>query len=144
MSRVLFTLVALSASLSAFPNVRPRAHFLPRPCQGFTEVSADTTTPADGPLAKAHLRWLGGSGPGYPASLRNAAVDGDVVATYVVDTLGHVMRNTALITTESNRAFGQAVCEFLNRARLAPVTIDGRKRSMRVLDAHFKFSFGKP
>ena len=144
MFRVLFTVVAFSASLSAFTSVRPPDARGPRPCGGLIDVKADTSMPADGPFAKAHLRWLGGKGPRYPVSLRNAREDGEVVATYVVDTLGHVMRNTAQITAESDRAFGQAVCTFLASATVVPVTIDSRKRTVRVLDAHFKFRIGQP
>ena len=144
MFRVLFTAMAFSAAVSASTAFRAHDPRVPRPCGELIDVTADTTTAADGPFAKAYLRWRVGTGPRYPASLRNGHPDGEVVATYVVDTLGHVMRNTAQITAESNRAFGQAVCTFLANATVIPVTLDGRKRTMRVLDAHFKFRFGEP
>lgn len=132
-------MMTFSATLSAFPRGSPQDPRIPRPCVGLIDAKADTTTLADAPFAKAQLRPLGGKGPRYPASLRNAREEGDAVATYVVDTLGHVMRNTAQITAESDRAFGESVCTFLASAKFVPVTIDGRKWTMRVLDQHFKF-----
>lgn len=139
MLRVLSTMTAFTVALSAFTHVDARNPRTPRPCAGLIDVHADTTTLADAPFAKAQLRPVGGRGPRYPVHLRNAREPGDVVATYVVDTLGHVMRNTAQITSESDRAFGASVCTFLATARFLPVTIDGRKLTMRVIDQHFKF-----
>lgn len=139
MFRVLFATMTFTAVLSAFPRVGPPDPRIPRPCAGLVDVKADTTTLADAPFAKAQLRPLGGKGPRYPVLQRNAREDGEAVATYVVDTLGRVMRNTAQITAESDRAFGESVCAFLASAKFVPVTIDGRKWTMRVLDQHFKF-----
>lgn len=132
-------MTAFTVVLSAFTHTESRALPTPRPCTASIDMQADTTTLANAPFAKAHLRPLGGQGPRYPVELRNARQQGEVVATYVIDTLGHVVRNTTQITSESDRAFGTSVCTFLARARFEPVTVDGRKLTMRVLDQHFKF-----
>jgi TonB family protein len=132
-------MMAFTAALSASTRDDPRDRRTRRPCAELIDVHADTTTLADSPFAKAQLRPLDGKGPRYPVHLRNAREEGDVVATYIIDTLGHVMRSTAEITAESDRAFGESVCTFLASAKFVPIPIGGRKRTVRILDQHFKF-----
>ena len=114
-----------------------------RPCRGTVLVEADTTVGQLGPGTQTLLQWsFDVSGPEYPEDLRSLR-EGKVTARFVVDTNGRVVSGTASILFESNRGFGQSVCRFLQRARLRPVPVDGRKRSVAVSAAKFSFSFGQ-
>ena len=55
--------------------------------------------------------------------------------------MGHIVPKTAQILEETHREFGREVCLFLDRAKFAPIVIDGRKRVVRVTDAPFAFHF---
>lgn len=114
-----------------------------RPCGGTVLMEADTTVARLGPETQTLLQWtFGVPGPEYPADLRSLR-EGQVTARFVVDTNGRVVNGTASILSESHRGFGQSVCRFLERVRLRPVPVDGRKRSVAVSAAPFLFSFGR-
>lgn len=112
----------------------------PRACTRLAVVEADTTVDATAtnPTHLLHQRSAGG--PRYPIDLRDQRVQGDVRATYVVDTLGRVVRGSAGILEESHPAFGQAVCAHLSTVAFDPVVIAGKRVSVRVVGARFLFS----
>jgi TonB family protein len=114
-----------------------------RPCGGTVVMETDTSVPRLGPETESLLQWaLSVPGPEYPAELRSLR-EGQVIARFAVDTNGRVVQGTAFIISESHRGFGQSVCQFLKRARLRPVPIDGRKRTVTVSTAPFRFSIGR-
>jgi hypothetical protein len=125
----------LTASLQWFP---PTPDSL-RACTTLAAVEADTTvdvTPT-GPSPLLHQRSFGG--PRYPTDLRNRHVEGDVRASFVVDTLGRVLRGTTGILDESHHAFGESVCEYLRSAEFAPIVLGGRRVSVRFVGMGFHF-----
>lgn len=131
-------LMSLIASMSLGPVPQQ-----PRSCRGTVLMEADTTVARLGPETETLLQWtFGVPGPEYPADLRSLR-EGQVMARFVVDTNGRVVKGTATILSESHRGFGQSVCRFLERARLRPVPVNGRKRSVTVSAAPFTFSIGR-
>jgi TonB family protein len=116
----------------------------PRPCAGTVVMDTDTTVARLGPETESLLQWtMSVPGPEYPAELRSQREAGQVIARFVVDTNGRVVRGTAMILSESHRGFGRSVCQFLTRAKLRPLPVDGRKRSVTVSASPFEFSFGR-
>lgn len=104
----------------------------------------DTTVARLGPETESLLQWtMSVPGPEYPAELRSQRKGGQVIARFAVDTNGRVVRGTAVILSEPHRGFGRSVCQFLTRAQLRPVPVDGRKRSVTVSASPFEFSFGR-
>ena len=135
----LFQLVVLALVQPLGPSAQP-----PRACRGNVVVQADTTVARLDAATESLLQWtLSSGGPEYPAELRSARQEGEVMARFVVDTTGRVVIGTATIITESHRGFGQSVCQFLARARFQPVPVGGRKRSVAVTAAPFRFSLGQ-
>lgn len=134
-SQLLFLLISSIGK----PSQQP-----PRPCAGTVVMETDTTVARLGPETESLLQWtMSVPGPEYPAELRSQGKAGQVIARFAVDTNGRVVRGTAVILSESNRGFGRSVCQFLTRAQLRPVPVDGRKRSVTVSSSPFDFSFGR-
>ena len=132
----MFRLVLLTSGVLVFtpPEVSPR------PCTSLSVVEVDTTVDvsATGPSRLLHQRSSGG--PRYPIDLRNQRVQGEVRASFVVDTLGRVARGSSGILEESHHAFGQSVCEFLRNAEFEPVVVGGKRVSVRFVGMRFMFT----
>ena len=133
----MFRFVLLASGMLPFspPGAAPRA------CSSrLAVVEVDTTVDAATMNPSQFLRPRSAGGPRYPTDLRDQRVQGDVRATFVVDTLGRVVRGSSGILEESHPAFGQAVCTFLNTAAFAPVVIDGKRVAVRIVGMRFAFS----
>ncbi len=126
----------LTGSLLLFPSPT----ISPRACTKLSAMAADTTidVTATGPSQFLHQRSDGG--PRYPIDLRNQRVWGDVRASFVVDTLGRIIRGSTGILEESHHAFGQSVCEFLRNAEFDPIVLDGKRVTVRVVGMRFRFT----
>ena len=112
-----------------------------RPC-GAVRVAAapvDTVVDAGTGAQSSLLHFVVHNGPQYPIPLRNARIDGEVRVSFTVDTTGHVVPGSAEVVAESHAAFGQSVCDFLERARLAPIVLGGRRTTVRVINQPFRF-----
>jgi TonB family protein len=72
------------------------------------------------------VAWPGSVSPRYPATLRNAGVQGDVLAQFVVDTVGWVMPGTLRILRSSDTLFAQAVHTVIDSLRFTPARRAGR------------------
>ncbi len=70
--------------------------------------------------------------PRYPASLRQAGIEGAVKILVVVDTSGRAVMNTIKLISSSNNLFAAAAVEVLPRLRFYPAERDGVKVSMIV------------
>jgi protein TonB len=71
---------------------------------------------------------LPGSGaPRYPDGLRAAGIEGDVMAQFVVDTMGRVDVTTLRILQSTHAQFDDAVRAALHRLRFLPAEARGRK-----------------
>lgn len=64
--------------------------------------------------------------PRYPATLRAAGVEGEVLVQFVVDTLGRVERESITILRAAHGAFADAVIAWLSRNRYTPAEVGGR------------------
>jgi len=85
---------------------------------------------------------LGNAAPNYPSMLQSQNVSGQVMAQFVVDTLGHVETGTFKVIESSHELFTQAVRQVLPRLRFAPAEVGGRKVK-QLVQQPFVFSLGK-
>ena len=65
--------------------------------------------------------------PRYPVELREARIEGRVVARFVVDTTGRVIMATVNVDAADHPAFGVAVVEALRRSRFQPAEFRGQR-----------------
>jgi outer membrane biosynthesis protein TonB len=63
--------------------------------------------------------------PAYPAMLEESGISGQVLAQFVVDTLGHVEPGSFRVTQSDNDLFTGAVRAALPRMRFYPAEVDG-------------------
>ena len=75
---------------------------------------------ADGPL------------PDYPASLRTAGIEGNVVAEFVVNADGTAIPRSVRILSSTNDLFAESVRSAIRRMRFVPARIAGRPVSQTV------------
>lgn len=69
----------------------------------------------------------GNTPPRYPDMLRSANVEGEVLAQFVVDTLGRVERGSIKILKTSHDLFTNSVMQHLGNAKYYAAEIGGRK-----------------
>ena len=74
----------------------------------------------------------GSPGPRYPEMFRAAGVQGEVVATFVVDTTGRADPASFMILRETDAVFGSAVRNALSAMRFIPAKAGGRKVKQQV------------
>ncbi len=118
------------------------ARQLPRPCGVLTTIATDTTLDISDRASLKLYHPIVDGGPHYPIELRNQLIEGQVRVSFVLDTLGRVIRNSAQIADESDPAFGRSVCEFLTRAKFVPISVTGRLLTTSITNATFKFTIG--
>ena len=69
----------------------------------------------------------GGSSPRYPDILRQAGVEGEVLAQFVVDTMGRAELPSYKVLKTTHELFGTAVKNALPGMRFIPAEVGGRK-----------------
>jgi protein TonB len=69
----------------------------------------------------------GGSQPRYPDILRQAGVEGEVLAQFIVDTTGRAEMNSYKVLKTTHELFGNAVKNALQGMRFIPAEVGGRK-----------------
>ncbi|MEI6740157.1 MAG: TonB family protein [Gemmatimonadaceae bacterium] len=84
----------------------------------------------------------GSSGPAYPDMLRSAGIEGQVLAQFVVDTLGKADMSTFKALKSDNDLFTTAVRNALQRARFLPAEVGGRKVK-QLVQQPFQFSLNR-
>jgi hypothetical protein len=127
--------LAMATLTACAPPPAPAAELIPpeRPCAGVVEYPTDTVVDFRGRRQQLGPRLVSGGWPRYPVDMRNRSVEGSVRAAFVVDTAGRVPPGTAVITAESDRAFGDAVCTWLaGAARFEPLVVGGRRYAVRM------------
>ncbi len=139
MLRIIVVLTVISLVPEA---VAISARQLPRPCGVYTAIATDTTLDISDQASRKLYHPNVDRGPQYPTELRSQHIEGQARVSFVLDTLGHVIRNSAQIIDESHPAFGQSVCEFLTRAKFAPISVTGRLLTTSITNATFKFTIG--
>ena len=87
---------------------------------------ADTIVTGEAPLVYARMR-PSPPVPRYPADEKQNNIEGRVLASFVVDTVGRVVPGSEVITQETDRGFGDAVCSYLRAVRFVPYERDGRR-----------------
>jgi outer membrane biosynthesis protein TonB len=133
----------LVALLLTVPS--PNTPGKPRACRDSVSVVSDGSVERVGPPGSDSLvRWLPRSrGPEFPRALLSLR-QGSVMARFVVDTSGRVIKGTAVILSESDRGFGRSVCQFLEQqARFDVRPVDGKKSRIEVRSAQFLFQMGQ-
>jgi len=74
----------------------------------------------------------GNPSPQYPDTLRSMNVQGEVVAEFVVDTMGHVDTTTVRILRSTHELFTNSVRAVLPMLRFSPAEVGRRKVKQRV------------
>lgn len=83
--------------------------------------------------------------PTYPTSLREAKISGEVLAQFVVDTLGHADMGTFHVLKSTDSLFAKAVEAVLPRYQFIPAELTGRKvRQLVQMPFQFNFSTAPP
>lgn len=107
------------------------------------DVAGDTIAATDGPRSENEVDkpavLLPAIAPKYPDMLRQAGVEGRVVAEFVVDTLGRVEMGSVRITSATHPLFASAVTASLSRLRFLPAESAGHRVRQLV---RLPFEFG--
>lgn len=82
---------------------------------------------------------IGGDSPEYPSSLRDAGVEGEVMAQFVVNESGRYESGTLKILSSSNSQFTAAVKDALPRMKFSAAQIGGKK-VQQLVQMPFKFN----
>ncbi len=90
-------------------------------------VMAPNATYFDFQVEKTASAIPGSGMPRYPAILRSAAVEGQVVAQFVVDTTGRVEPGSFTVVKSTHDLFVQSVRAALPSMRFEPAQVGGRK-----------------
>jgi protein TonB len=80
--------------------------------------------------------------PNYPDILRQAGVEGDVLATFVVDTTGRADPSSFKVLRATHQLFEKAVRDALPRMRFIPAEVGG-KRVKQLVQQPFSFAIVK-
>ena len=83
-------------------------------------------------VEKPAIAAPGNAPPRYPEALQKASISGEVMAQFVVDTLGRADMSTFKILRSDNRLFEIAVRNVLPSHRFLPAEVGGRKVRMWV------------
>ncbi|MHB1863340.1 MAG: energy transducer TonB [Gemmatimonadaceae bacterium] len=81
----------------------------------------------------------GNAPPHYPDMLRSANIEGEVIASFVVDTNGRADMSTFKVIKSTHELFSQAVKNALQNYRFYPAEIGGRKVK-QLVQQPFQFS----
>ena len=100
--------------------VNPRHPYPPAPAAGFDTYSESQV---DRPASARP----GNRPPTYPPLFHSAKVEGEVLAIFVVDTLGRVDTSTFHVLKSTHDLFTQAVKAAVARYSFRPAELDGRK-----------------
>ncbi len=84
----------------------------------------------------------GNAPPVYPSVLRNAGVEGDVIAMFVVNESGQAEDSTVRFVSSDNRLFDDAVRAALRRMRFIPAEVGGKK-VRQLVEMPFVFTLRK-
>ena len=93
-------------------------------------------------VEKPAMQIAGVGVPEYPEMLRQAGVEGEVVAAFVVDTAGRAEIATLRMLRTTRPEFADAVRRALPRARFLPAEAAGRK-VRQLVELPFVFSVRK-
>ena len=85
-------------------------------------------------------QWIQGTGPPtYPEMLKSAGVQGSVLATFVIDTMGRAEMSTFKVLRSPQKLFTDAVRNALPRMRFLPAEV-GNRKVKQVVQQEFAFT----
>ncbi len=93
-------------------------------------------------VEKPVMQAPGSSQPRYPDILKSAGVEGEVLAQFVVDTLGRAEVNTYKVLKTSHELFASAVRNALPNMKFLPAEVGGRKVK-QLVQQPFVFAISK-
>src|SRR5205814_1790548 len=93
-------------------------------------------------VEKPVVQAPGSPGPRYPDILRSAGVEGEVLAQFVVDTLGHAEKGSLKILKTTHELFAQAVQNALPNMKFIPAEVGGR-HVKQLVQQPFTFQISK-
>jgi TonB family protein len=96
-----------------------------------SNLQADTVVTGEAPFLYSRIRPTPVA-PRYPVDEKQQGVEGRVLASFVIDTLGRVVPGSESIARETARGFGDAVCAYLRAARFIPLESNGRRVSVEL------------
>jgi len=119
------------------PTSLPSIDLQPQPVTptDFVRGSPDNSGPSNQPIAgigkraydasevEVAVTAIGATAPEYPAVLRNAGVEGKVVAEFVVTEFGRADARSLRIISATNEGFVNAIRQALPRMRFSPARI---------------------
>jgi TonB family protein len=114
------------------PLIAPRDRPVPN-SNPLAELQSKMGMPYQGPAYREHevdkpaMQAPGSVWPVYPDSLKKAKVEGEVVASFAVDTLGRVDVETIQILKWTQQPFVVAVLDALPRMKFLPAELKGVK-----------------
>jgi len=83
--------------------------------------------------------------PSYPEEMRRSGIQGEVLAQFVVDTLGHAEMSTFKVLRSTHEEFTYAVRIALPKIRFFPAELNKRRvRQMVQMPFHFCFNRSAP
>ena len=85
----------------------------------------------------------GSSFPKYPAAMKAANVEGEVLTQFIVDTTGHAEMSTFKVLKSTRQEFVDAVKDGLAEMRFTPAEIGGHKVK-QVVQQPFTFGLSSP
>ena len=130
---IALVVLALDSSIAA-------AQKAPRACKQGPAISVDTVLNGREKRKTPLVKQIKSSFPVYPVELRERGIQGEVLVNLVIDTLGMVPLAGVSITKETEKAFGDAVCASIVKARFEPYITDGTKRTVEVQGMLFGFT----
>lgn len=132
--RWLYRPVALSAGAIALTAVACSKNVMsdvtaPTPVVGLQAKALPANQPAffEFQVEKAATRIQGSAVPKYPDMLKQAGVEGEVLAQYIVDETGTPMPGTLKVLKSTHELFLAAVKEAVPNIRFTPAEVGGRK-----------------
>lgn len=111
--------------------ILPRAFAEPLPVQPRAADPGVVLTPEE--VEQPAVAVPGSSPPAYPEALRRAGVEGEVLASFVVDTVGRADMGTFVVQRATHELFSRAVREAVSRQRFVPARVGGRPVRQLVL-----------
>ncbi len=127
--------------------VTDEADFSGKGVAGGRAKGVEGGVPSDQPLFEFQvenpvLPRSGNPNPRYPSMLESSRVEGEVLAQFVVDTLGKAEMNTFKVLQSTNDLFTSAVKNVLSQWKFYPAEAGGRKVK-QIVQLPFKFNVPK-
>jgi len=103
---------------------------------------SDSTTFFEFQVERPATPVPGNRGPRYPDTLREAGVEGEVLAQFVLDTTGFAEMNTFKVLKSTDTLFANAVRSTLPTMRFNPAEVGGKKVK-QLIQMPFQFNLSK-